>query len=149
MTGTAIARPQPMPARKAPWLNGKIVIAGLVILVAVGYLIYSGMQSSVASYFVTVSELQQQSAKMDGQRVRVGGDVQQGSIDKGGVGEPITFQVTDGATAIPVIYHGVAPDIFADNVQVVVEGTYHANGTFEADALLTKCPSRFEAKPSQ
>lgn len=144
MTGTAIARP--IPTRRAPWLNGKLLIAGFAIAVAVGFLIYSGMQGSVASYFVTASELQAQSAKMDGQRVRVGGDVQEGSIEKGGVGDPIRFLVTDGVTSFPVVYHGVVPDIFADHAQVVVEGTYHANGAFEADALLTKCPSRFEAE---
>jgi cytochrome c-type biogenesis protein CcmE len=131
------------PSRKGSWVNPKLLVAGIAILLAVGYLIFNAMQGSAASYFVTTSELQQQSAKMDGQRVRVGGNVVPGTIQKGDPGQPIQFVVGDGTTQIPVVYTGVLPDIFADNTQVVVEGTYHANGGFQADTLLTKCPSKF------
>jgi cytochrome c-type biogenesis protein CcmE len=39
------------------------------------------------------------------------------------------------------------PDIFKDNVEVVVEGVYDRDGVFAADTLLAKCPSKFESKP--
>jgi cytochrome c-type biogenesis protein CcmE len=132
------------PAR-ARLLNPKLIVVALVLFAAVGYLIYNAFQSSAASYFVTVGELQAQSATMDGQRVQVGGDVKTGTIQKGAPGDPISFVLTDGTHTIPVVYSGVLPDIFSDQVQVVVEGTYHVNGTFQADSLLTKCPSRFTA----
>ncbi|MGA7672431.1 MAG: cytochrome c maturation protein CcmE [Nitrolancea sp.] len=132
-------------ASRARLLNPKLIVVALVIFAVIGYLIYNAFQSSAASYFVTVSELNAQSATMDGQRVQVGGNVKAGSIDKGSPGDPINFVVTDGTHSIPVVYSGVLPDIFADNAQVVVEGTYHANGSFQADSLLTKCPSRFTA----
>jgi cytochrome c-type biogenesis protein CcmE len=140
-----MANPAP---QRMPWLNLKLLVAGVVILMAVGYLIYMGMQSTTTAYFVTVGELEQNAAKVDGQTVRVGGDVQAGSIVRGGVGDPLQFTVTDGMSSIPVVYKGVAPDIFSDHTQVVIEGTYHANGTFQADTLLTKCPSRFESAPT-
>ena len=143
MTGTAIAAPQ--GRGRFRWLNAKVIIPAIVIVAAAGYLIYSNMQTGVASYFVTVGELTAQSAVVDGERVRVGGNVEPSSIVTGGVGEPLRFSVTDGTTTIPVVYDGVTPDIFSDNVQVVVEGTYHAGGTFQADTLLTKCPSKFES----
>ncbi|MBX6340836.1 MAG: cytochrome c maturation protein CcmE [Thermomicrobiaceae bacterium] len=143
MTGGVAARP--VAASRARRLNPKLLVAGLVIVAAVAYLIYTATQSTAASYFVTVGELQQQAALNDGHRVRVGGNVKPGTIQKGGPGEPIRFEVTDGTAVMPVSYTGDLPDIFTDNVQVVVEGTYHANGTFEADTLLTKCPSKFEA----
>jgi cytochrome c-type biogenesis protein CcmE len=143
LTGATAAN-SAVPTR-ARLLNPKLIVVGIVILAAIGYLIYNAFQSSAASYFVTVGELQQQSATMDGQRVQVGGNVLPGSVVKGKPGDPITFSVTDGTQSIPVVYSGVLPDIFTDNAQVVVEGTYHANGTFQADSLLTKCPSRFTA----
>ncbi len=143
MTG-ATATTAGVPTR-ARLLNPKLIVVALVIFAVIGYLIYNAFQSSAASYFVTVSELQAQSATMDGQRVQVGGNVKPGSIDKGAPGDPINFIVTDGTKSIPVVYSGVLPDIFADNAQVVVEGTYHVNGSFQADSLLTKCPSRFTA----
>ncbi|HEU5422552.1 MAG TPA: cytochrome c maturation protein CcmE [Nitrolancea sp.] len=148
--GAPMAQPVAAAAeRRFSWVNPKLLIAGIAILLAVGYLIFSAMQGSASSYFVTVGELQQQSVQMDGKRVRVGGDVVPGTIDKGNAGDPIRFVVGDGTHSIPVVYNGVLPDIFTDNTQVVIEGTYHTNGTFEASTLLTKCPSRFTAKPSQ
>ena len=142
---TGATAPTPAVASRARLLNPKLIAVAAVILAVIGFLIYNAFQSSAASYFVTVSELQAQSAAMDGQRVQVGGNVQPGTIQKGLPGDPINFVVTDGTHSIPVVYSGVLPDIFADNAQVVVEGTYHANGTFQADSLLTKCPSRFTA----
>ncbi len=142
---TDATAPTPAVASRARLLNPKLIVVALVIFAVIGYLIFNAFKSSAASYFVTVSELQAQSVTMDGQRVQVGGNVEAGSIQKGKPGDPINFVVTDGSHTIPVVYSGVLPDIFADNAQVVVEGTYHANGTFQADSLLTKCPSRFTA----
>jgi len=144
MTGGVAAEPAAV-GRRAPWLNTKILVAGVVLALAVGFLIYNSMQGTAAAYFVTVGELQAQADKVDGTRVRVGGDVVPGSIQMGGPGEPIRFQVTDGTHAVDVVYREVVPDIFSDHVQVIVEGTFHKGQEFQADTLLTKCPSRFEA----
>ena len=41
------------------------------------------------------------------------------------------------------------PDLFKDGAEVVVEGRLVANGAgrhFEADKLMAKCPSKFEAE---
>lgn len=143
MTGTVATSPS--GAKRAPWLNPKLIVVAVVIFAAIAYLIYNAVESSAASYFVTVGELQAKAATMDGQHVQVGGDVQPGSIVKGNPGDPISFVLTDGTKTMPVSYSGVLPDIFSDKVQVVVEGTYHANGTFAATTLLTKCPSKFSA----
>lgn len=144
MSSGVIVNPAP---RRMPWLNPKLLVAGVVILIAVGFLIFQGMRSTTMAYFVTVGELEQSSTSVDGQVVRVGGDVQPGSIVKGNVGDPIQFRVTDGVHTMPVSYGGSIPDIFADNTQVVIEGTYHSNGMFQAETLTTKCPSKFEAAP--
>jgi len=144
MTSGAVANPAVAQSRLR-WVNPKLLVAGVVILLAIGFLIYNSMQGSVAAYFVTVGELQQHTATEEGQRVRVGGQVQPGSIRLNGPGQPIDFTVTDGSHTIPVVYRGVLPDIFANNTQVVVEGMYHSNAAFQADTLLTKCPSRFTA----
>ncbi|HEX3722928.1 MAG TPA: cytochrome c maturation protein CcmE [Nitrolancea sp.] len=143
MTGTVTT--SPVERKRTPWLNPKLIVVALVIFASIGYLIYNAVASSAASYFVTVSELQAKSAAMDGQHVQVGGNVKTGSIVQGNPGDPISFVLTDGKQTMPVSYSGVLPDIFSDQVQVVVEGTYHADGTFQADTLLTKCPSKFTA----
>jgi cytochrome c-type biogenesis protein CcmE len=64
----------------------------------------------------------------------------------------VNFKITDAkTTAMPVVYSGVVPDIFQAGAQVVVEGKLGSNGVFQAQTLLTKCPSKFQAasaKPS-
>ena len=39
---------------------------------------------------------------------------------------------------------GWSPDVFNDNIEVVVQGQYTGE-QFEATMLLAKCPSKFEA----
>ena len=50
---------------------------------------------------------------------------------------------------VPVVYHGESPPpLFAVGRNVVVSGSYTA-GRLGANAILTKCPSKYTAKPSQ
>ncbi|MCS7050666.1 MAG: cytochrome c maturation protein CcmE, partial [Thermomicrobium sp.] len=120
----------------------------VVIAVAVGWLMYTGLQGTAASYFVTVSELDAKSADVDGRRVRVGGDVVAGSIVRGAPGEPIRFRITDGTSQLEVVYAGVLPDMFAEGRHVIVEGLFREGQPIQADSVLTQCPSRFEAAPT-
>lgn len=130
---------QPAPRRRI--LPVKFLVAGAVVLLAIGYLIFTAMgQASV--YYLTVSELHTTGAA-DGRPVRVSGDVVPGSIVRDGTS--LRFNVTDGSGSLPVVYQGVVPDIFADDVQVVVEGRTGPDGAFRANTLLAKCPSKFEA----
>ena len=48
------------------------------------------------------------------------------------------------AKSIPVVYAGTVPDIFREGIQVVVEGKMGSDGTFEAETLLAKCPSKYQ-----
>ena len=55
---------------------------------------------------------------------------------------------TDGSQTIDVAYAGIVPDVFADEVEAVVEGVYAKNDVFEADTLLAKCPTKYESTDS-
>ncbi|MCC7104477.1 MAG: cytochrome c maturation protein CcmE [Chloroflexi bacterium] len=122
----------------------KFVVAGVVLAVAIGYLVMTGVQTT-AVYYLTVGELLGQGASATGRSVRVSGDVVPGSIEKIENGLALRFQVADASGKMPVSYRGgPVPDIFADQVQVVVEGKLQPDGVFYADTLLAKCPSKFE-----
>ena len=70
-----------------------------------------------------------------------------GSVEKIDAGLAIRFLVQDGSGQMPVYYKGgPVPDIFGDEVQVVVEGKVGPDGTFQASTLLAKCPSKFETE---
>lgn len=127
--------------RKLPW---GILVAGLVILGAVAYLIYANTQSN-ASYDMTVSQLKECTSCV-AQSVRVEGVVQKGSIQRDDATQRLSFAITDGSQNLRVTYTGVVPDIFNAGIQVVVEGHYTGQGSpFQAQTLLTKCPSKFTA----
>lgn len=142
MSSTSVTVPR---ARRTHRLNAKLLVAGGVLLAAVGFLVFNAMGSSMA-YFVTVTELQTSGKDLTGKQLRVGGNVEPGSISRDGFGEELRFTVTDGTHTLPVVYHGTVPDIFKEDVEVVVEGTLRPDGTLEASNVLTKCPSRFEAE---
>ncbi len=119
------------------------LLAGIAILGAVVYLVLINTQSS-AAYDMTVTELHN-CLSCTAQSVRVTGTVQAGSVVRDDANERVSFIINDGKNALPVTYSGVVPDIFRAGIQVVVEGKYSGQGTFQALTLLTKCPSKFQS----
>ena len=133
---------QPLPRRKRR-LPISFVLGGVAILGAVIYLIFANTQAS-AVYYMTVSELK--SCKVCAtQSVRVAGDVQAGTIMYDNSRSEVRFVINDGSHSLPVVYSGIIPDIFRPGVTVVVEGHYTGQGPFQAQTLLTKCPSKFQS----
>ena len=129
----------------------KFIIGGGLILATVGYLMASGIKET-GVYYLTPSEL---SARISADRsfynvgMKMGARVVRGSIQRDVASQTINFRVTDGAHSYPVIYRGLAPDTFTDEVDVVVEGRLQSDGTFRATTLLAKCGSRYENAPTQ
>jgi cytochrome c-type biogenesis protein CcmE len=128
----------------------KLLLAGGAIVVAVAYLVVVGLQSST-SYFYTVSELQAHSATASSSVVRVSGTLVPGTLTRDVGGTSVHFAIADpGAATAPlaVVYHGgQVPDIMGDNIEIVAEGKLDAQGSFTANNVLAKCPSRLENAP--
>ena len=129
-------------------LKGKLkfIIAIAVIALTVSYLVYGGVRDTMV-YYLTVEELKAQVPTVYDSRVRVSGTVVPGTIIKDTNGA-LEFQITDGTQIIDVAYDGIVPDIFADDVEAVVEGVYAKNDVFEAEILLAKCPTKYESTDS-
>lgn len=122
----------------------KFIIGGITIVVAIIYLIYSGIQKG-GLYYLTVSELKEQGSIAYGQSTRVNGNVLDGSIQWDFEETTLRFIISDGQNKLPIIYRGVAPDTFRGGIEVVVEGKYTLENIFEADKIMAKCPSKYEA----
>lgn len=135
---------EPLAARRRG-KRGQLALVTLVILGAVGFLVYSGLGANV--YYQTVSELQAGGPDAVGKRVRVAGVVTTDAIVREQSGSLLRFTMSDGGGTLPVTYKGTVPDIFQPGVEVVVEGKYGADGQFTAETLLAKCPSKFETAP--
>jgi len=71
------------------------------------------------------------------QRLRVGGLVEQGSVQKQGDGVTVRFVVTDTAESVPILFKGILPDLFREGQGIVAEGTFR-NGVFQASEVLAK-----------
>jgi cytochrome c-type biogenesis protein CcmE len=80
-----------------------------------------------------------------GQRMRVGGLVEEGSLWRG---ENLTvrFALTDGSHEVTVSYRGQLPDLFREGQGVVAEGALDSYGTFQADSILAKHDERYMPK---
>jgi cytochrome c-type biogenesis protein CcmE len=115
----------------------KFLIGGVVILAALVYLVYGGMRQAMV-YFVTPSEIKAQETKSQGKFLRVGGMVVKGSLHRNTDGLTYRFQLTDGNAMIPVYFHGVPPDLFADGKGAVVEGKLDKDGLFVANTIMAK-----------
>ncbi|MFZ5516995.1 MAG: cytochrome c maturation protein CcmE [Candidatus Zhuqueibacterota bacterium] len=125
-------------------MNKKLAVGGSIILLVVGYLFWSGMNNS-SVYFLEVSEFYDQQDQFIGKGTRINGKIVPGSINWNARDLLLTFQITDGSRTMDVRYKGVAPDTFTEDLSVVVEGKYE-NNVFLATQIMTKCPSKYEAK---
>jgi len=114
----------------------------ILILVALGYLAFTGVQQS-KSYYVTVKELRSMGDSAYTRRLRVGGSVQSGSIKR--TGSKVEFVLVENDQLLDVVYSGteVPPDTFKDNSQALAEGSFGHDGVFHAKQLQAKCASKY------
>ena len=110
------------------------VVVGLALLAAAAALVLSASRESLV-FFQTPSEIVAKAPALD-RRLRIGGLVEEGSVDRL-AGGTVRFRVTDGAAAVTVAYVGILPDLFREGQGVVAEGRLE-HGVFVADQVLAK-----------
>jgi cytochrome c-type biogenesis protein CcmE len=112
------------------------VLAGLGMLGLAAALVLIAFSDNLV-FFYSPSDLATKSIP-DGRRLRIGGLVENASVIREADGRTISFRITDGSRAVPVIYAGVVPDLFREGQGVVVEGRLDGKGTVRADSVLAK-----------
>jgi cytochrome c-type biogenesis protein CcmE len=110
-----------------------ILIAFLAVLGGAATLVLKAFQSNLV-FFYSPSQIYSKEAPV-GRTFRVGGLVQEGSVQRDGV--RVNFVVTDTAQTVPVRYQGILPDLFKEGKGVVAQGQL-VNGVFEAKEVLAK-----------
>lgn len=136
----------------------QIALGGVVVAVLLGWYAVTNLDAiGTFQYFQTLEEFR---AADVGQPARVHGYVAVGSIQRDTATRTVRFAVVQdpphaapagGAVdALPVVYGTLdTPDLFKDGAEVVVEGRMGPDAVFVADNVMAKCPSKFEAKPTQ
>jgi cytochrome c-type biogenesis protein CcmE len=115
--------------------RGVLIGTCLAVLgVATGLVLFA-MRDSIVFFYSPSEVAAMQIAP--GQRFRLGGLVETGSVVRG-EGTSVRFVVTDRAKTLPVTYTGVLPDLFREGQGVVAEGALEPDGVFHADNVLAK-----------
>lgn len=107
----------------------------VAVLAAAVALVLVALEDSIV-FFYSPSDVTEKQIK-PGQRIRLGGLVEEGSVKRGS-GTVIRFAVTDTIKSIEVRYEGVLPDLFREGQGVVTEGKLSSIGVFDADSVLAK-----------
>jgi cytochrome c-type biogenesis protein CcmE len=113
-----------------------LVGGGVVLLVAAVALVLSAFQQNLV-FFHTPTEVLAGKAP-SGKTFRIGGLVEDGSIQREADGLTVRFAITDTAKVIPVSYRGTLPDLFKEGKGAVVQGTLGPDGQFRATEVLAK-----------
>jgi cytochrome c-type biogenesis protein CcmE len=122
----------------------KLLIGVAVIATCVGYLIYGGIQETIV-YFVTPSELHARGTSAFGKSLRLGGLVKEGSWRKEPGTLSHTFDLVDATSTVTVAFRGIPPDLFGEGRGALVEGSYGADGLFQAKTILAKHSEQYTA----
>lgn len=122
---------------------------GALVVVIVGTLVWlaAGGINETKTYYKTVSELDRMGSEAKGKRLRVGGDIEAGSITR--KGRQVSFVLVQEQRKLRVVYSGSdpLPDTFRDGAQALADGKMGTDGVFQASQVQAKCASKYESKP--
>jgi cytochrome c-type biogenesis protein CcmE len=125
--------------RKTRWfMAGAFVVAAI----AFGMITVSGISENIV-YYWTPTDVHANGQKAYGASIRLGGMVAKGSIKQLG-GSAVEFVVHDGTSRIPVKTSTVPPQMFRENIGVVVEGTMVPGGYFESSRLMVSHDNQYK-----
>src|SRR5580700_8381880 len=109
--------------------RGKFLVGSGIIVITLVSLAYVGYTQS-KTYYHTITELATLHGSALHQRMRVSGNVRNGSIAH--LEGRVDFVLEEQGKAVPVSYVGrdPLPDTFKDGAQALVEGRLKADGRF-------------------
>ncbi len=121
-----------------------VVLAAVVLLGVFGYLMLGQLEDNVV-LFRTPAELVALGNKAYDVPMRLGGQVEPGSVQWNAEQLDLRFKVKDGEVSVLVHSKGAPPQMFRDGMGVVIEGKYSRDGTFESTNLLIKHSEEYRA----
>jgi cytochrome c-type biogenesis protein CcmE len=121
---------------KARTKRGLAIAIGLGTLGVAAALVLNAFQSNLV-FFFSPTQVAANEAPRE-RNFRIGGLVEQGSIQRDPAGLTVKFVVTDLSKTIPVTYTGLLPDLFREGKGVVAQGKLGSDGLFRAEQVLAK-----------
>jgi cytochrome c-type biogenesis protein CcmE len=124
----------------------KFAIVVVAIIGTLGWLAAGGINET-KTYYKEIKEVNAMGNDALDKRIRVGGDVEKGSIVR--EGKEVRFVLTQDQLKLRVVYAGTEPlpDTFRDGSQALADGKLRSDGVFQASKIQAKCASKYEGKP--
>src|SRR5437588_4253535 len=119
-----------------------MIIAGLVVLVALGFLVVRGLGNATL-YFRTADEAVAQKQQLGGRRFRIEGNVVAGTVQE--AGGATAFNIESKGVVVPVNHQGDPPELLKPGIPVVLEGHFQGD-SFASDRIMVKHSEDYIAK---
>jgi len=118
-----------------------LVAVGLVGLGVATTLVLRAFNSNLV-FFFSPTQVAAKESPQD-RSFRLGGLVEDGSLEREDNGLTVHFVVTDTAVKVPVTFTGILPDLFSEGQGVVAQGRLGPDGVFKADEVLAKHDEKY------
>ena len=125
-----------MKALKARHRRLALILGALSALGVATALVLDAFNSNLVFFFTPTQVAAKQAPQQ--RSFRLGGLVEQGSLQRRADGLTVQFNVTDTARTVPVVFTGLLPDLFREGKGVVAQGRIDSSGVFRADEVLAK-----------
>ncbi|RMU11698.1 Cytochrome c-type bioproteinsis protein CcmE, heme chaperone [Pseudomonas syringae pv. coriandricola] len=125
-------------------LRRKRLLIILAVLGGVGLaltLALSALKENI-NLFYTPSQIANGQAPL-GTRIRAGGMVEKGSLQRSKDSLDVRFVVTDFNKSVTIAYRGILPDLFREGQGIVALGKLDAQGVVVADEVLAKHDEKY------
>jgi len=112
------------------------ILVGVALVAAAVGLVLFALKNNVSLYFTPTQVFNKEAPQA--RNFRIGGMVEEGSVQRQKDGLTVHFKITDTANAMEVVYKGILPDLFKEGKGVVAQGKLNADNVFEAEEVLAK-----------
>jgi cytochrome c-type biogenesis protein CcmE len=114
-----------------------LIPAGGVLLVLVGLIVSFSLNNNFVYYMTPAEAIESRADFPDGRRFRLSGVVVPGSVEPLDSGARFEAIDVEGQTRISVVHTKSPPQLFQENIQVVLEGSWNGQ-EFHSDFMLIK-----------
>jgi cytochrome c-type biogenesis protein CcmE len=144
MLGGSSPEAPPRPdGRRAPRKRLRHVVVAVVIVGAIGFIVFKGIASALV-YYRTVNQAVADRAELGTRAFRIEGTVVAGTIRRSG--DTVDFEIASHGVSLPVVATTIPPQLFRAGRRVVLDGHFESltgPDTFLSDQILVKHSSNY------
>ena len=121
----------------------------LLVLFGISLIVFASVRiaSNNTIYYYTTSEAIENITAISSERIKLGGFVVSESVLKGSIDET-NFEITDGNKTIKIVFDGFIPELFQDEMGVILDG-YFENNIFYSDDMLVKHDNEYVSEDGE